>query len=60
VVGKAPKATTSPVGFEELGVFASYWLTDEPLVDIAPEPDSDGIANFLDFAALGGYWLWEQ
>jgi hypothetical protein len=29
------------------------------LVDIAPAPDGDGIANFLDFAAFADYWLWE-
>jgi hypothetical protein len=25
-------------------------------VDIAPEPDGDGIANFLDFGVFADYW----
>ena len=58
--GNTPEATRSPAGFDELAVFASYWLTDEPMVDIAPEPGGDGIANFLDFAIFADFWLWEQ
>jgi hypothetical protein len=54
--GNTSEATRSPVDFEHLATFAAYWLTDEPLVDIAPEPDGDGIANFLDFAALADIW----
>jgi hypothetical protein len=54
--GNTPEATRSPAGFDDLATLALYWLTDEPLVDIAPEPDGDGIANFLDFAALADYW----
>jgi hypothetical protein len=55
--GNTAEATRSPAGFSDLAVFGSFWLTDEPLVDIAPQPDGDGIANFLDFAVLADYWL---
>jgi predicted outer membrane repeat protein len=58
--GNTSEATRSPAGFDELAVFASYWLTDEPMVDIAPEPGGDGIANFLDFAIFANFWLLEQ
>jgi hypothetical protein len=54
--GNTCEATRSRADFEDLAVLASYWLTDEALVDIAPEPDGDGIANFLDFAAFAEYW----
>jgi probable HAF family extracellular repeat protein len=54
--GNTSEATRSPVDFDDLAVLAYYWLTDEPLVDIAPEPDGDGIANFLDFALLADFW----
>jgi hypothetical protein len=37
-------------GLEDLAILAQYWLTNEPLVDIAPSPDGDGVANFRDFA----------
>jgi len=37
------------VNFEDLAIFANYWLTDEPSVDIAP-PSGDDIVNFPDFA----------
>jgi hypothetical protein len=57
--GNTSEATRSPAGFDDLATLALYWLTDEPLVDIAPEPDGDGIANFLDFAALADYWRWQ-
>lgn len=56
--GNTSQATRSPAGFSDLAVFAYLWLTDEPLVDIAPEPSGDGIANLMDFAALVDYWLW--
>jgi predicted outer membrane repeat protein len=58
--GNTAEATRSPADFEDLRILCAYWLTDEPLVDIAPEPDGDGIANFLDFAALANLWRWEQ
>jgi subtilisin family serine protease len=55
--GNTSEATRSGADFEDLAVLASYWLTDEPLVDIAPAPDGDGIANFLDFGVFADYWL---
>ncbi|MHC4154421.1 MAG: S8 family serine peptidase [Planctomycetota bacterium] len=55
--GNASEATRSPAGFRDLAVLGSFWLSDEPLVDIAPQPDGDGIANFLDFAVLVDSWL---
>jgi hypothetical protein len=58
VYGNTAEAAASRVGFDDLATLAAHWLTDEPLVDIAPQPDGDGIANFLDFAALADYWLW--
>ncbi|MHC4500051.1 MAG: lamin tail domain-containing protein, partial [Planctomycetota bacterium] len=58
--GNTCEATGSSADFEDLAVFASYWLTDEPLVDIAPQPQGDGISNFFDFATFAEYWLCEQ
>ncbi|MCJ7779182.1 MAG: hypothetical protein MUP16_12835, partial [Sedimentisphaerales bacterium] len=45
------------VDFEDLGIMAQYWLQDEPLVDIAPLPTGDDIANMQDFAIFAGNWL---
>jgi serine protease len=39
------------VNFQDLAILLSYWLENEPLVDIAPL-GGDGIVNFLDFAKL--------
>jgi len=44
------------VDFEDLAVLASYWLTDESSVDIAPE-EPDGIVNFMDFALFAEHWM---
>jgi len=43
------------VDFEDLRILVSYWLVDEPLVDIAPA-GGDGIVNFLDFAKFAESW----
>ncbi len=43
------------VDFEDLEILVSYWLQNEPSVDIAP-PGGDGIINFLDFAGLAENW----
>ena len=43
------------VDFEDLEILVSYWLQNEPSVDIAP-PGGDGIINFLDFAGLAQNW----
>jgi len=39
------------VNLEDLAILLSYWLKNEPSVDIAPA-GGDGIVNFLDFAKL--------
>jgi hypothetical protein len=57
--GNTSEATRSPAGYDDLATLVLYWLSDEPSVDIAPAPAGDGIANFLDFAALAYYWPWE-
>jgi hypothetical protein len=44
----------------DLDIFTSRWLQDEPVLDIAPRYSPDGIANFLDYAALAEFWLWGQ
>jgi hypothetical protein len=46
------------VDIDDLGVFAAYWLTDEPSTDIAPSQEPDGITNFLDFSVFAQYWLY--
>ena len=43
------------VDFEDLAILVSYWLQNEPSVDIAPV-GGDGIVNFLDFAKLAENW----
>jgi serine protease len=43
------------VDLDDLRTLASYWLGDEPLVDIAP-PERDGTINFLDFATFAQGW----
>lgn len=45
------------VDFDDLGVLAACWLTDEPSIDIAPSQEPDGIINFLDFAVFAQHWL---
>jgi serine protease len=43
------------VDFEDLDILSTYWLLDNPLIDIAP-PAGDGIINFLDFAEFAQSW----
>ena len=43
------------VNVKDLRILASYWLRNEPLVDIAPV-GGDGITNFLDFARFAESW----
>lgn len=45
------------VNSADLIVLLSYWLQDEPSVDIAPEPNGDGIINLRDFALFALYWM---
>jgi len=46
------------VNLEDLEVLAEQWLgpPGEPSADIAPEPDGDGIIDFLDFALFAENW----
>ncbi|RKY10833.1 MAG: peptidase S8 [Planctomycetota bacterium] len=45
------------VNSADLVVLLSYWLGDEPSMDIAPEPNGDGIINLSDFALFSIYWM---
>lgn len=47
------------VDIADLSIMAAQWLDSpgSPSVDIAPQPVSDGIVNFLDFTELASYWL---
>jgi hypothetical protein len=45
------------VDLDDLSVFATYWLTDEPSKDIAPSQQPDGIINFLDLAVFAQQWM---
>jgi hypothetical protein len=44
------------VGLPDLDLMATYWLSDESSVDLAP-PGGDDRINFLDLAVLGEQWL---
>jgi hypothetical protein len=46
-----------PRTYHDLAIFAEQWLLEGPLYDIAPEPDGDGVVNFLDFAVFAENWL---
>jgi subtilisin family serine protease len=43
------------VNNQDLAILSSYWLSNEPLVDVAPL-GGDGIVNFFDFAKLAQSW----
>ncbi|MCX5639182.1 MAG: hypothetical protein NTX52_16025 [Planctomycetota bacterium] len=43
------------VDFDDLAILFSYWLQDEPSVDIATLC-GDGIINFPDYALLAAEW----
>jgi len=45
------------VNSADLAMLMSYWLHNEPLVDIAPPPNGDGIVDLLDFALFAKYWM---
>jgi hypothetical protein len=45
------------INLPDFAVLASSWLQSNPLVDIAPPPDGDGIVDFKDLAVLFDYWL---
>jgi len=45
------------VDFADLGWMLSFWLTDEPSVDIGgPDAEADGIINLFDFAIFAENW----
>ena len=48
------------VDFDDLAELLSYWLKNEPSVDIAPQPNRDGIINLKDFAVFATHWLQGQ
>jgi hypothetical protein len=58
--GNTSQATRSRAGFQDLTEFTYTWLGTRPLFDIAPEPDGDGVVNFLDFAVLANCWRQTQ
>jgi len=41
----------------DLGILASFWLQEELLVDIAPAPGGNGIANMEDYVVFAENWL---
>ncbi|MGA2322851.1 MAG: hypothetical protein ABSG22_03285 [Sedimentisphaerales bacterium] len=45
------------VDFFDFAVLAGYWLQNNPLADIAPEPAGDGIVDIKDLAVLCDNWL---
>jgi subtilisin family serine protease len=45
------------VNSADLVVILSYWLHNEPSVDIAPPPNGDGIIDLLDFSLFAMYWM---
>ncbi len=58
-VGKVADFTDNGrIDIEDLSILTGYWLEDAMLADISPT-DGDGIVNFLDFAKLMEYWLWQ-
>jgi hypothetical protein len=47
------------VDYADLAELMSHWLKNQPSVDIAPQPNGDGIINLKDFAVLAQSWLWQ-
>jgi len=45
------------VDFVDFAIMALYWLQNQPLVDIAPPPDGDGIVDVRDLKILCENWL---
>jgi endonuclease/exonuclease/phosphatase family metal-dependent hydrolase len=45
------------VDFVDYAILSEYWLTDEPSVDIAPQPAGDGIIDERDLDVLCENWL---
>jgi hypothetical protein len=55
--GNTTAATRSPANFKDLATLCASWLQYDPITDIAPEPNGDGIVNALDFAILADCWV---
>jgi len=45
------------VDFIDFAILANSWLQNNPLVDIAPPPEGDGIVDIKDLAVLCDNWL---
>jgi hypothetical protein len=43
------------IDYEDLSILVSFWLQNEPLVDIAPE-GGDGIIDMFDYARFAQDW----
>ena len=37
-------------------ILAQAWLADDPLIDVAPGAEGDGVVDFADYAVLGEHW----
>ncbi|MGD2093935.1 MAG: DUF362 domain-containing protein [Phycisphaerales bacterium] len=48
------------VDLDDLVILIEFWGTDEPLCDIAPQPDGDGIVDILDLELFMSYWEMEN
>jgi len=64
VVGDiAPAGGDEKVDYLDLAELAAHWLqtssspTWNPLCDLAPRGNPDGVVNFLDFAVMAEHWL---
>jgi hypothetical protein len=47
------------VDVRDVTLLAEHWLRYGYELDVAPEPDGDGIINFMDFAVMAQNWLEE-
>ena len=41
---------------QDAAVLAAFWLKDELLADIYPQPFGDGTIDFKDLALFAAYW----
>ncbi len=47
----------SRVNFKDFALFGNWWLLNDPLFDIAPQPDGDDVIDELDLALFSEHWL---
>jgi len=45
------------MNFRDFAVLAQSWFQADPVLDIAPPPDGDGLITYQDLAGLGVYWM---